>query len=74
LTGTIAAGLISLFTIFVPAGMGVRENILTLALKEIMPLTFAGVISLASRVWLVLGEIISFFMVFIYNSYLKKKG
>jgi uncharacterized membrane protein YbhN (UPF0104 family) len=73
ITGIMAgAGLIGLFAIFVPAGLGVREGILTLALKEIMPITFAGVISLASRVWLILGEIILFFMVFIYNLYLKK--
>jgi hypothetical protein len=74
ITGTMAgAGLIGLFAIFVPAGLGVREGILTIALKEIMPLTFAGVVSLASRVWLVLGEIILFFMVFMYNFYFKKK-
>jgi glycosyltransferase 2 family protein len=72
-TGSTAmAGLIGLFAIFVPAGLGVREGILTLALKVIMPLTFAGVISLASRVWLVLGEILLFFLIFIYNLYLKK--
>lgn len=69
MTGTIAAGLISLFTIFVPAGMGVRENILTLALKELMPLIFAGVVSLASKVWLILGEIILLFMGFVCNLY-----
>lgn len=74
LTGTIAAaGLIGLFAVFVPAGLGVREGILTLALQEIMPLTFAGIISLASRLWLTIGELLLFCMVFIYNLYFKQK-
>ncbi len=59
ITGATAlAGTIGFFAIFVPAGLGVREGVLTLVLKNIMPDSFAGIISLASRLWQTVGEII----------------
>ncbi len=61
ITGTTAAaGLIGLFAIFVPAGLGVREGVLVFTLSFVMPPAMAGVIALTSRLWLTFAEIFLF--------------
>ena len=68
LTGTTAAaGLIGLFAIFVPAGLGVREGVMVFTLSFIIPPAFAGIIALTSRIWLTLGEIFIFGLIFIFS-------
>lgn len=64
---TALAGLIGLFAIFVPSGLGVREGVLTMALNYIMPASFAGIISILSRIWLTIGEIFIFAVIFVTN-------
>ncbi len=65
ITGTTAgAGLIGLFAIFVPAGLGVREGVLVFTLSLIIPPAFAGIIALTSRIWLTFGEVFLFGLVF----------
>jgi|WetSurSiteA1Bulk_404760.scaffolds.fasta_scaffold00403_7 glycosyltransferase 2 family protein len=61
ITGSIAAaGLIGLFAVFVPAGLGVREGVLVFTLSIIMAPAFAGIIALLSRLWMTFAEIILF--------------
>lgn len=68
ITGSMAlAGLVGLFAFFVPGGLGVKEGILTLALKEIIPTFFAGLISLSSRLWQTAGELVMFITVFLFD-------
>jgi hypothetical protein len=62
---TVAAGLIGLFAIFVPAGLGVREGVMVFTLSFIIPPTFAGIVALTSRIWLTLGEIFLFSFIFL---------
>jgi uncharacterized membrane protein YbhN (UPF0104 family) len=61
ITGTTAAaGLIGLFAIFVPAGLGVREGVLVFTLSFVMPPAIAGIIALTSRLWMTFAEIFLF--------------
>jgi hypothetical protein len=54
------------FLIFlVPAGLGIREGTLTLFLAKIIPLGAASFISVFSRIWLMIGEIILFLILFL---------
>jgi hypothetical protein len=65
ITGTTAgAGLIGLFAIFVPAGLGVREGVMVFTLSMIIPPAFAGIIALTSRIWMTLAELFLFMLVF----------
>jgi len=50
--------LVGLLAIFAPAGIGVREGVLSLLLTEIMPLEQAVVIAVVARIWWTLGEIV----------------
>ena len=61
----VISGLIGFVAIFVPAGLGVREGVLSVSLAMVIPEFFAGIISLASRIWLTIGEIIVFGIVFL---------
>jgi hypothetical protein len=75
ITGTTAgAGLMGLFALFVPAGLGVREGILVFTLSMIIPPAFAGIIALTSRIWLTFGEVFLFGLVYAFSSFNKKKS
>ena len=66
LTGSFAvSGIIGMFALFVPAGLGIREGVLIVALKELMPSFVAGIISLSSRIWLIGCEITLFAIVYV---------
>ena len=72
-TGAFAiAGLIGFIAIFAPAGLGVREGVLVFILNFIFPIAIASLISLISRVWMTLCEIILFAIVFVINLFYKK--
>jgi len=57
------ANLIGILTVFVPAGLGVREGVLSLFLANIMPLEIAIIISIVSRLWLALIDLIIVFLI-----------
>jgi hypothetical protein len=74
ITGTTAgAGLIGLFAIFVPAGLGVREGVMVFTLSLIIPPTFACIIALTSRIWLTLGEVFLFGLIFSFSKIKHKR-
>jgi uncharacterized membrane protein YbhN (UPF0104 family) len=61
LCGVFAVSVISgILSFFVPAGLGVREGILSSLLGLFIPISVAIVISLVLRVWLILGELLCF--------------
>lgn len=53
-----AAWLIGLLAIVVPAGVGVREGIMTILLAAMMPQPTAAVLAIASRLWVTLLELL----------------
>lgn len=68
ITGTTAAaGLIGLFAIFVPAGLGVREGVLAFTLSFVMPPAMAGIVALTSRLWLTFAEIFLFGLIYLFS-------
>jgi hypothetical protein len=50
-----AVGFLALVT---PAGLGVREGVLTLALAQVMPAGAALAVALLSRLWMMLVELL----------------
>ncbi|UCB51877.1 MAG: flippase-like domain-containing protein [Candidatus Zixiibacteriota bacterium] len=62
LCGIFAVSVISgILSFFVPAGLGVREGVLSYLLGLFIPISVAIVIALALRVWMILGELLCFF-------------
>lgn len=60
LAGSFAlATTVGILALFAPAGLGVREAILVVALSAIMPKAMAIVVALVSRVWMTLGEVLA---------------
>lgn len=51
------SGAIGILAIFAPSGLGVREGVMVLLLKFIMPLELAIFVSVLARVWGTLGDI-----------------
>ena len=62
LCGVFAVSVISgILSFFVPAGLGVREGVLSYLLSLFIPISVAIVISLALRIWMIVGELLCFF-------------
>ena len=63
LCGVFAVSVISgILSFFVPAGLGVREGVLSCLLGLFIPISVAIVISLVLRVWMISGELLCFFI------------
>ncbi len=63
LCGIFAISVISgIVSFFVPAGLGVREGVLSYLLSLFVPISAAILISLVMRVWMTLGELACFFV------------
>lgn len=74
ITGTTAgAGLIGMFAIFVPAGLGVREGVLVFTLSFVMPPALAGVIALTSRLWMTFAEVFLMSLIFGFSKFKSKR-
>ena len=59
IAGIIAAAyLFGYVALFAPAGLGIREAVMLGLLTQVMPASAALVVSVASRVWLTLGELL----------------
>jgi len=57
LTGSLAASMVLGFLIpLTPNGWGIREGVLAFLLSHMMPFSVAVVVSITTRVWLMLGE------------------
>lgn len=63
LCGIFAVSVMSgIVSFFVPAGLGVREGVLSYLLASFVPVSTAVVISLVMRMWTTLGELACFFV------------
>jgi uncharacterized membrane protein YbhN (UPF0104 family) len=49
----------------VPGGIGVREAVMTLSLKDFFPLPLVSIIAVVSRIWFILGELIGLAVVYL---------
>jgi len=67
----IFSSLVGILVIFSPSGLGVKESVLTVFLQPYFPLSVAILISLLSRVWTTLGEILTLAIVFIFVKFKK---
>jgi len=54
--------LVGILSFFIPAGLGVREGVLSYLLSRFISLSIAILISLVMRIWITLGEMICFFI------------
>ena len=61
------ASLMGMLGVFAPAGLGVREGILLLTLKNILPNSISGIVAILSRVWTVLVEVFLVGLIFMYS-------
>lgn len=60
LSGTIAASYLAGYVVLVaPAGIGVRESVMGLLLSSVIPVPAAVVVSVASRIWFVVAELLA---------------
>lgn len=57
--------IIGILSIFTPSGIGVREGIIVLGLSIVMPSEYAVIISIVSRLWATIAELILIFLAFI---------
>jgi len=48
-----------------PGGIGVREAVMTLSLKDFFPLPLVSIIVVVSRIWFILGELIGLAIVYL---------
>lgn len=67
------AAIIGIISIFAPSGIGVREGIMVLGLTLIMPEEYAVIISIVSRLWATVAELILVLFAFIINKVIKIK-
>ena len=59
LTGSFAiSNTIGVMALFAPAGLGVREGILAVLLNNFFPISLAILLSLLSRIWVSIGELV----------------
>jgi hypothetical protein len=68
----LAAGWIGILSLFAPAGLGVRDGVLLVALRVIIPDAEAAVIVLAARLWTTAGELIAVAVVFFYDRLIRR--
>ena len=70
------SAIIGIISLFAPSGIGVREGILILGLNLIMPNEYSVIISIVSRLWATIAELILILGAFVINTIKKhsKKG
>ncbi len=68
------SAIIGILSIFAPSGIGVREGILILGLNLVMPNEYSVIISIVSRLWATIAELILILAAFIINMIKKRKN
>jgi uncharacterized membrane protein YbhN (UPF0104 family) len=53
------ASMVGILAVFAPSGLGVREGVLAVFLNQVMPTSVALVVSVATRLWLTVIELLS---------------
>lgn len=67
------ACIIGIISLFAPSGIGVRESIMVLTLKNIIPEPVTVVITIVARLWATVGEISIVFLTYLYSLIFMKK-
>ena len=67
------ANVIGILSLLAPSGIGVREGILILFLKTIVPNSIAGFAALLARIWATVPELVLILLAFIYLKITKLK-
>lgn len=67
------SAIIGILAVFAPSGLGVREGIITAGLMLIMPQNEAVVISVLSRLWQTIPELVLVLAAFVYSRIKKRK-
>lgn len=65
------SAIIGILAIFAPSGIGVREGIIVMGLSLIIPSEYAIIISIISRLWTTVAELILIFIAFIITRIIK---
>jgi len=74
ITGAFAiAGIIGFVSVFAPAGLGVREGVLIFTLSLVLTTAMSSLISLISRLWMTLSEILLLLIVFALDLIFRKR-
>lgn len=70
------SAIIGIISLFAPSGIGVREGIIVAGLVLIMPKEYAVIISVVSRLWVTVAELILIFIAFVIekcSAYISKR-
>jgi glycosyltransferase 2 family protein len=74
ITGAFAiASIIGAVSVFAPAGLGVREGVVIFLLSIIFSTAISSLISILSRIWMILSEILLLAIIFLIDLILKRK-
>lgn len=65
--------IIGILAIFAPSGIGVREGIMVLGLGLVMPSEYAVIISIVSRLWMSVSELVLIGIAFVINQLRRQK-
>lgn len=65
------SAIIGILSLFAPSGIGVREGIIVAGLLLIMPEEYAMIISIVSRLWVTVAELVLIFLAFISEKSIK---
>jgi len=65
--------IIGILAVFAPSGIGVREGIMVVGLSLVMPKEYAVIISIVSRLWQSVAELILIGIAFLANQIIRKK-
>ena len=68
------SAIMGILAIFAPSGLGVREGIIVAGLMLIMPQSDAMVISVVSRLWQTIPELLLVAMAFVYSRIRRLSG
>lgn len=66
------AAIIGILSIFAPSGIGVREGIIVMGLTLVMPLEYAVIVSVISRLWSTIPELLLAGVAFAYSKISEK--
>lgn len=65
--------IIGIMALFAPSGLGVREGIIAIGLSLVMPGEYVVIISVISRLWATIAELLLIFIAFIVNLSRRRK-
>lgn len=65
--------IIGILALFAPSGLGVREGVMILGLSAVMPQEYAVLISVVSRLWMTISELITVGLAWLIGLFIKRR-